>query len=259
LVRRAVGVRSLTAIYNRPTLTVIVLTAPLLMLLASASEHRRMLPIGAVAALAVVWVALESESGAALLGLAGGLAGFVVARLAKPLALALLALGIVGSFAVAPWLGEITERLIPTQAHEVLKDAHSRERVALWRSFGAAARAQPVFGAGFGVSRRIAETSVAEEVEPTLREMLGIGHPHNVPLQIWTELGLVGVAFSLAFFALLLRRVAALPRARFAAAVSVLSGAACISIVGHGAWQGWWAAVLGLAVVLMTRSVEEGV
>jgi exopolysaccharide production protein ExoQ len=256
LVRRAVGLRSLTAIFNRPALTVLVLAVPLLMLLASRPHDRRMLAIGAVAALAVLWVALDSDSGAALLGLAGGLVGFAVARLSKPLAVALLGLGLLGGFAVAPWLGEMTARAIPDSAHESLKGAHSRERVALWRSFGAAARARPVLGAGFGVSRRIAETSLVQEVEPPLREMLRIGHPHNAALQIWTELGLVGVVVSLALLGLLLRRLAALPRARFAVSLSLFAGASCVALVGHGAWQGWWAAVLGLAVVLLARSVE---
>jgi hypothetical protein len=33
------------------------------------------------------------------------------------------------------------------------------------------------------------------------------------------------------------------------AAAALLGAAASVSLIGHGAWQGWWAASIGAAVV----------
>ncbi|HZB63064.1 MAG TPA: O-antigen ligase family protein, partial [Microvirga sp.] len=126
----------------------------------------------------------------------------------------------------------------------------------LWLSFGAAVREQPFLGAGFGVSPRIALTSVAQKVPKEQRTMLAIGHPHNASLQIWVELGAVGVALALAVVLTLLCTVAREPPMMASASMALIAGAATVALVGHGAWQGWWAASLGGAILWMLASTR---
>ena len=84
--------------------------------------------------------------------------------------------------------------------------------------------------------------------------MLAIGHPHNAPLQIWVELGAVGAALALAVLLLLLREVARQPLPAASASLSLIGGVAAVALVGHGAWQGWWAAAIGGAILWMLAS-----
>ena len=54
--------------------------------------------------------------------------------------------------------------------------------------------ARPIRGAGFGTSPTLDRHPVAAEVSPPRRALLAVGHPHNAPLQAWTETGAIGVA-----------------------------------------------------------------
>ncbi|SVE50744.1 uncharacterized protein METZ01_LOCUS503598, partial [marine metagenome] len=82
-------------------------------------------------------------------------------------------------------------------------------------------------------------------------------HPHNAIIQIWLELGLVGlILFSALFFVL----VMAIPNRRkesaaCAISASVLTAGLVVSQLGFGFWQGWWLATLGVAAILTIASV----
>jgi O-antigen ligase len=81
--------------------------------------------------------------------------------------------------------------------------------------------------------------------------MLAIGHPHSTPLQVWIELGAVGAFLALVVLLLLLRNLGRQPHMIRSLSLALFAGAASVALVGHGAWQGWWAASLGAAVVWM--------
>jgi O-antigen ligase len=139
--------------------------------------------------------------------------------------------------------------MIPASMHQMLASGHSRERVALWTSFGAVVRKQPFMGGGFNVSPHMAETAVAKKVPARQRRMLAIGHPHNAALQIWTELGAVGAVLALGIVLLILYYVALQPHPIGSMSLALIAGATPVALVGHGAWQGWWAASLGSAII----------
>jgi O-antigen ligase len=245
--RRALHVRANTFIFNRPMLTLMVLLPPVAAFL---FESRRP---GGVAAIALTGLAAfaiaRSESGAAFLGLYVAIVIFVLAWLAPRLMAAVAAVAFIVTFAVAPFLGPIGDRLIPASVHERLADDHSRDRIDIWLSFGDAIRQDPVLGAGFGISPVMDRTSVAEKVVPEHRELLGVGHPHNAAIQVWAELGIVGVVLTLMIILQVLHAISRQQRAVAGASLALLAGATAVALVGHGAWQGWWAASLGAAIV----------
>jgi hypothetical protein len=243
--RRAAGTRWNSFIYNRPTLTLLVLLPPLLWGLMG--EGRRWLA-AAVAVLAVLAIQ-QSDSGAAVLGLVVAAATYVVARVSRAAALAAAAAGIVVAVALAPVAGELTQGAIPASWHERLKGSNSQARVDIWRSFGAAVREQPWLGAGFSPGAAFPQSGGARRVDPAYTTLLAVGHPHNGALQLWTELGAVGAALALLVLGLILRLVAGLPDDLFAPGLALMAAATAVSLVGHGLWQGWWAAAIGAAVV----------
>jgi exopolysaccharide production protein ExoQ len=252
--RRALGLRGQSFIFNRPVLTILVILVPVLASLMP--RGRRQAALG-LALLGVVGLTVvQSESGAAWLGAMAILGAAVSAFLWPRPSLAAAAAAVLLIFLAAPWHGEILDRLIPAKVHSELADSHSRDRIDIWRSFGAAIREQPLLGGGFGVSPDMRETPVAERVPSDRRTLLGVGHPHNAAVQIWAELGAVGAALAAAVLCLVLRSLAALPRAVLAPALGLFAGIATISLVGHGAWQGWWAAAIGAAIIWLRAAVR---
>ncbi len=79
--------------------------------------------------------------------------------------------------------------------------------------------------------------------------MLSVGHPHNFALQIWTELGAIGIAVAISMIILVLRAVASQPHNNKIASLTLTAVAGVVGSVGHGAWQGWWGASLGAAAI----------
>jgi O-antigen ligase len=152
--------------------------------------------------------------------------------------------------------GDLLADAIPPALHDRLKGTSSRARVDIDRAFGAVLRQSPWLGAGFGASVGMAETEAAAGVAPELRPFLGVGHPHNAALQIWVELGVVGAILAATALGLLLRLIAGLRTEALAPRLALLMGAAAVSLVGHGAWQGWWPAALG-AAILWLRSTDR--
>src|SRR4051794_37552406 len=143
--RRALGMRWNSFVYNRPALTLLALAPPLLSALVAEGRRRLAAAVGIIIAGAIV----ASDSGAATLGLLVGAAAYLVARWRRQAALAVAAASIVAAVAIAPIAGELMQRAMPPSAHEKLTGSNSQARVDIWRSFGAAVRQQPWLGVGF--------------------------------------------------------------------------------------------------------------
>jgi O-antigen ligase len=245
--RKMAGLRADTYIFNRPVLTLLMLGPPLAAWFLSRNSRGWVYGLGLLLVFAAT--ALQSESDAALLGLLISCLAVPFAWYAPRLTCGLAALAFLAAIAISPVIGPITNNLIPASVHQMLASGHSRERVALWTSFGAAVRKQPYVGGGFGVSPRMGETEVAQKVPVEQRRMLAIGHPHNAALQIWTELGIVGAVLALGIIFLVLFALAFQPHLIGSVSLALIAGAAPVALVGHGAWQGWWAASLGAAII----------
>jgi O-antigen ligase len=245
-VRRVLGVRIATYIFNRPVVTIVMLVAPLMLWL-DGRRNGRVAQIVLMMLIAVT--AAASESGSAVLGIFALVFAYCAVRALPRATLAALALAMVAALGTAPVIGDIAQRVIPAAVHGELASSHSRDRVEIWRSFGAAIREAPVAGAGFGASPKLDAASEAARVPPELQILLGAGHPHNAAMQIWAELGVVGAVLAAVVLLLMLRAVSQLPLGQLRFAVPFVAAACAVSLVGHGAWQGWWAASLGTAVV----------
>ena len=245
--RRALGMRSATFIFNRPVLTVLVGLFPVLVALRGRGPWGWAAGVG-LAALVLATIA-RSESGAAAFGAAAAAATALAAFAAPRLSAGVAAACMVLVFALAPVLGPVADRLIPAAVHTRLSDSHSRDRIEIWSSFGAAIRERPWIGSGFGVSPRLGESAVAQAVAPERRTLLSVGHAHNAAVQIWTELGAVGAILAVVVLLLTLRALGRFPRRDFAAMLAFAGTVAAVSLVGHGAWQGWWPAAIGTAIV----------
>lgn len=254
-VQRALGLRVAEFVFNRPVLTLLLIAAPLAF---AALRAGRRVAAGLVM-LASFAAILISVSGAAKMGLVAGLAALGLARLLP----ARVGIGVMGlslglCVALAPVEGDLLQRFMPEAAHERLVQSSSRARVAIARSFGAAVAQDPWRGAGYGVSARFAEAPVAQRLEPEMRELLAVGHPHNSFLQVWAELGLSGAVLAALVLMLMLQALAGLSPGGRATALGLVAAASAVAFVEHGAWQAWWTAGLGAAITWLRHGLAEG-
>ncbi|WP_245442958.1 O-antigen ligase family protein [Methylobacterium terrae] len=255
VIREALGQRVAAFAFNRPLLTMMLLVLPLAALLAA--RGRRGLAALCLAAFAVA--AWRSVSGATVLGLATGALTFCALRwLPARAGIGLAGAALLGALVLSPVEGDLLARAMPDALHQRLAASSTRARVAIARSFGAAVAEDPWRGAGYGTSGRFQDAPVAERLEPDLRVMLAVGHPHNSFLQVWAELGFVGAALAALVLVLALRSLGRWPALARSTALALLAAAGIVAFVEHGAWQAWWTAGVGAAIAWLRALALAG-
>jgi O-antigen ligase len=105
---------------------------------------------------------------------------------------------------------------------------------------------QPWFGWGFDASR----TASAGIVGPFHGNPAIPLHPHSLWLQIWLELGLVGIVLALALVGVLIDRISESRAGPMVAAAAIATVVSYLVIgnISFGVWQNWWLAIAWLAV-----------
>ncbi len=162
--------------------------------------------------------------------------------------LGLTGAALLGALVLAPVEGDLLARTMPEALHQRLAGSSTRARVAIARSFGAAVAADPWRGAGYGTSGRFQDTPAAERIEPEMRVMLAVGHPHK---QLPPGLGRAGRRRRDArrpVLVLTLRALSAWRTVPRSTALALLACAGIVAFVEHGAWQAWWTAGVGAAI-----------
>ena len=237
--RARLGFRHETFIFKRSATAILIVSWPILWALWVRGSRG----VAAALALLVVVASVAAHSSATLLGVAAGGALLLASRLSVRLARVAAAAFLLAALAGAPFIGEAANRLIPGHVVARMEGAHARDRIEIWRSFGEVVRDRPVAGTGFGTSAALARDPVAAEVPEERRLLLGAWHSHNGYLQVWAEMGAVGALLAALALVLLTASLAS------PAAFAILASAGAIMLVGHGAWQGWWIAMLGAAAI----------
>lgn len=256
--RAALGSGKMMAfIFNRPVIVAVVLAVPVvhhLWTMPSGRGFDRSLAV--LTASIVVILALFSQSASAKLGVVVAALCWVLAALMPRAALGAIGLAFVLTMAIGPVLGVTAERGLPTLILDRLPKMTGQARIDIWRSFGEVAWARPIAGTGFGTSASMHEHPVAADVSPEQRLLLAVGHPHDMPLQAWAETGLIGATLLTLTGLLLLVHLRHLPARELAPRLALFATVFSIATVGHGAWQGWWIAGLGAAILWFENSDE---
>ncbi|MEJ8574520.1 O-antigen ligase family protein [Microbaculum marinum] len=230
-----------------------VVTVSLLMWPALAVTTGRFATLQKVGVLALVVCAVAvSSSLASLFAIAAGLFVLALAYISNRLA----AFGVVAVTAAAFVAMPMTAKLISDLAIETgvdtMVDMSTERRLEIWEAFSRAALEHPVFGWGLEASRYFG-----------LRELPGVTwtigpvhHPHNPILQIWVELGAIGVLLAAIAMIGIILGIGRMPAARRPYAYGAAAATLAISMVSHGAWQTWWISLLMLLVALFNIREE---
>jgi len=232
----------------------VALFAPLLWP-AAVSLHRRSLGLAVafftVGAMTVVLLPMN----AAILGLFLG-AVFFVATLAAPrTVMAALFTAFALYAAAAPWLSRDVVTIESLQRAGIELPSAQIHRIGIWNFAAERALQHAPWGAGFDAARVIGREGIRLE---SLRPQLGIAppalplHPHNAVLQVWLELGILGVVALVLTFGGLLQALARADLDRWARAAGVAAVLTVLPpfVMNFGIWQAWWLAGLWLVAAL---------
>ncbi len=212
------------------------------------SSGRRLLAAAAVlgSLAAIVFVSVSSAAIAAGAGLFAALLYMLFRRWALRLAAFSVCM-------IAILMPVIPNLMPPLQTHYTYDNPFpnsAMHRFRTWQFTAERIAEKPVLGWGLDSSRHVPGGNTEVEVfvtEPDgsniqFVEQLMPLHPHNWFLQIWLELGAVGMAMLAAVLVLLLQWIGSVGRSR--AQTALLFGQA-VAIIGtaslsFGAWQNWW-------------------
>ena len=248
-----------TYVFNRATAALALLVWP-----AAFAVHRRYgWRVATSLLVATLLVVSRFDSMASIVGLCGGLVVWLAFSWPLPRA---IGIAIAAVLAIAVALSPLVLPEKPAEPPAVRVEAPTSDlpplegsvsvthRLKIWSFVIDVIAERPLAGWGLNASRELPGGSV--EVGPGANRLPL--HPHNAYLQIWLELGAVGLALAgalgiIAFSAALMRRVpsAADVRCARAGAIALLASGSLVAGVAYGIWQGWWMALLWLAASLM--------
>jgi O-antigen ligase len=146
--------------------------------------------------------------------------------------------------------------------HTNWKDNYSltssvRSRIEIWDQTARRSFEKPVFGWGLQSSPMMpSRGELAYDTGHPIHHM----HPHNAPLQIWFETGLLGIAMTCAMFFVFYRRINAFSSAWTQKyAVFMWGGVFAYTLSIWGLWQTWFSSTLafmGLMTYAGARYIE---
>ena len=178
----------------------------------------------------------------------------------------LLVGGFMLTILVLPWV--VTEVVTPSQiaAQDIrLEDSHMH-RLLIWQFTAKRALRQPFLGHGFDSAEQLGHhpdlvsSYKAHAMDEGFSHLSAPPHhPHNAAIQIWYELGVIGIGalFILAIGAV--RMVLRYPQERLlvVSTMGLMAVGFVIGMVGFGVWQKWWLAslwlVLGAYITLVPK------
>ena len=208
-------------------------------LLAYARTGRALAAFGFVAA--AFAICLASSMDAAWCAILAGAVVFGFARMA-PRATLIAVFGALIAYAVlAPVISAslLTHEAVLNMAVQPWAGVESR--VGIWQKAATLIAERPILGHGFDAARRLADPTVLIPGTPWPALAL---HPHNALLQIWLELGAVGIGITIALLAAGARALwpmTARPL-HLAVTLATIAGTAFMALVSFGIWQHWWLA-----------------
>lgn len=132
-------------------------------------------------------------------------------------------------------------------------------RLLIWEFTSERIAEQPVYGWGLGASRSFGETHyLNDEKHRFFTEAIPL-HPHNGALQVWLELGVIGILLFSALLALALRAAALshpIPAAP-AFSVGLIATSMFFWFINFGVWSSWWQTYIWFTAAVMVMSVHS--
>ncbi|MBO9422720.1 O-antigen ligase family protein [Labrenzia sp. R4_2] len=198
------------------------------------------------AVLTVGGAAFMSDSETAKLAFIATILLLPVFVLLKDKGIWFLGLLTLGTFILMPVISPHVMSLIPDVLASRLPYGSVGIRADIWTAFSSLIGNHFFLGHGVDASYMAAVDYKDLDIEP----FLGWGHPHNFAIQVWYELGVIGVVLFAALICLFFGSLRVVPLDLLPAVLSTVAAVWTVALVSHGAWQAWWWCLVGLVSVL---------
>ncbi|EKV26315.1 hypothetical protein C882_2830 [Caenispirillum salinarum AK4] len=244
-------------VLNRTTLLIVLLSWPAAM--AAAHLGRPLLATALVTVSGLVPLGLDSGT-AALAGLGGLAAGAAALGLAKVAPGALARAAAAAMVVLAP-LSLVVAAKAHTWAasHGVANNALASllHRFHIWDFAIRHGLERPFSGWGLGVSRAMPNFGEVPIFTGPGTDIIPL-HTHNTYVQVFMELGVVGVVLLLALAALVILRLRHWQVRDQVCAIGLIGAVATSWLTGFGAWQSWSIAFLAALAFLVVAMRGRG-
>ena len=154
-----------------------------------------------------------------------------------------------------PAIAPAVNALVPQALHEAIGYGTLGIRGEIWTRYAWLIAERPILGHGMEAGHVTAQL-LAGTMDARDLGLLDFGHPHNFALQVWFELGLIGVGFAAVLLGLAVRAVSRAPGRLRPAAMATAAAIWTVAFVSHGAWQAWWWCLVGLVALLFAASAR---
>ena len=122
-------------------------------------------------------------------------------------------------------------------------------RLQIWETFSNLSLLSPIHGYGISSGHFLYKfDNIVSQIPNNLHKFVDTWHPHNNFLEIWLDLGIIGVVILILFISELFKSKWINNRGHFSSLISIISVGSC----ANGFWQGWWITAICF-VVLMYR------
>ena len=121
------------------------------------------------------------------------------------------------------------------------------DRIEIWHRSAIAVFEAPWFGYGIGITRYLAIPQ--ELMEKYKYHVTPTTHPHNAAIQLWLELGVMGLSIFLMLLYFAVHPLKRVPRPCLCITLAVAAGVIFTSLVSFGFWQETWLGIIGLVVI----------
>jgi O-antigen ligase len=208
----------------------------------------------------------QLEAATATYGFLASLLFFIAFHLRPRWGAWLLAAGFLAMVMAMPIAANNLDRLIELKVPESRLSSpyeNLRTRFKIWDFVGKRIADKPLAGWGMNASRSIpggADTLPHPTSQsPRMRISILPLHPHNVVLQWWLELGLIGAAIAAAAIISLVLGMTRWIKDNevLAAGLALLAVVGAVSFMSYGAWQSWWMATQAVAATMFAAVVPK--
>jgi O-antigen ligase len=230
-------------------MVLVALLCPVLCYAASATRAPRLLIAGLAASSTCIVFASHSET--AMLVIAIALPVYFLARYGRSWFVPLALFITVVLFLSFPAVVKPIVEYFKTTSFWTNNEGAVESRALFWVPLAELPFKAPLTGLGVEFVR------FYEFVHPLTNAITSVTHPHTILLQLWIDLGLIGVALVLVFLARLLLFSEAVKMQGGEMTIVLTLSVLVVLAVSHGIWQPWFASlvVLSACALLLAANV----
>lgn len=195
-----------------------------------------------------------------IIGALTGLCSLVKERVIKWLLLIVCTI----IFGTAPLLYKhvLTPTKVASKTHEFIEKPSFYHRLYIWKFVSDEVLLKPWTGWGLDTSRHkyFSEKKILQDEIKKKTPFLKIStldllplHPHNLPLQLWLELGFPGILLIIYLINLIIFAIPRLFKEKInrSAAYASFASALIVNMGSYGIWQSWWISGLWFTIIFV--------